>query len=134
VEYPFKENENFTAEFTVSQEIYDGFIKLFGDRNPMHTDPAFAAGKGFKGIIMHGNILNGFLSYFIGEILPVKNVIIHSQEINYRKPVYLNDRLTLKARVSEVHESVNVVIFKFSFITGTGETAAKGTVQTGILV
>ncbi|MDR1105826.1 MAG: hypothetical protein LBL44_05670 [Treponema sp.] len=133
MEYPFRENDVFEAAFTVSGKIHEGFIGLFGDKNPMHTDPAFASGRGYKGIIMHGNILNGFLSYFIGELLPVKNVIIHSQEINYRKPVYLDDKLTLKARISEIHESVNVVTFKYSFVKENGETAASGSIQTGIL-
>jgi 3-hydroxybutyryl-CoA dehydratase len=132
--YPFTEDQNFEAEFTVSPEIYRGFIGLFGDKNPMHTDSAYAAARGFKGIVMHGNILNGFLSYFIGELLPVKNVIIHTQEISYRKPVYLNDRLFFKAKVSEIHESVNVAVFKFSFTNQTGETAAKGSIQIGFLV
>jgi acyl-CoA thioesterase FadM len=82
---------------------------------------------------MHGNILNGFLSCFIGEALPVKNVMIHSQEINYKKPVYMNDTLKLKAAVKEIHESVNAVVFKFSFVNQSNEIVAKGTIQIGIL-
>jgi acyl dehydratase len=131
--FPFTEDQNFEAEFTLTPEIYRGFIALFNDKNPMHTDSAYAAARGFKGILMHGNILGGFLSYFIGEMLPVKNVIIHTQDISYRKPVYLNDRLFFKARVSEVHESVNVTVFKFSFTNLAGETAAKGNIQIGFL-
>jgi acyl dehydratase len=129
----FEINESFEKEFTVSNDVYSGFIRLFQDRNPLHTDQAFAIGKGFRGVVMHGNILNGFLSYFIGEMLPVKNVIIHSQEINYKKPVYLNDTLKLKAAVKEIHESVNVVMFKFRFFNQANEIVAKGNIQVGIL-
>jgi 3-hydroxybutyryl-CoA dehydratase len=130
----FQVNDGFEGEFTVSDDVYGGFIRIFRDRNPLHTDSAFAVGKGFRETVMHGNILNGFLSYFIGEMLPVKYVIIHSQEINYKKPVYLNDTLKLKAAVKEIHESVNAVVFKFSFSNSAGETVAKGNIQIGILI
>jgi acyl dehydratase len=129
----FEVGAAFEKEFIVSDDIYNGFIKLFQDRNPLHTDQAFAIGKGFRGVVMHGNILNGFLSYFIGEVLPVKNVMILAEEINYKKPVYLNDRLTLKAIVGEVHESVNLVMFKFRFCNQTNEIVTKGNIQVGIL-
>ncbi|WP_059369946.1 MaoC/PaaZ C-terminal domain-containing protein [Treponema endosymbiont of Eucomonympha sp.] len=128
MEFKFEIDATFEKQFTVSNDVYDGFIRLFQDRNPLHTNQAFAVGKGFRSVVMHGNILNGFLSYFIGEALPVKNVMIYSQEINYKRLVYLNDRLTLKAIVDEVHESVNVVMFKFSFVNQSDEIVAKGTI------
>ena len=73
-----KEGDCFEARFTVTEETYLGFISLFKDKNPLHTDATFARLRGFDDKVMHGNILNGFLSYFIGECLPMKNVIIHS--------------------------------------------------------
>ena len=99
----------------------------------MHTSDTFAREKGFKGRVMHGNILNGFLSYFIGECLPVKNVIIHSQEIQFKNPVYLNDELDFVAEVSGVFESVNSIEFKFSFKNAEKKTVAKGKIQIGLL-
>jgi 3-hydroxybutyryl-CoA dehydratase len=129
----FKEGQPFEMEFIVSEEIYTGFMRLFKDRNPLHTDEIFAVSKGFKGVVMYGNILNGFLSYFIGEGLPEKNVIIHSQKIDYKKPVYLNDALTLRAQVDEIHESVKAVLLKYSFNNHANETVAKGLIQIGVL-
>lgn len=122
----------YTRQFIVNENCYSGFIALFNDRNPLHTDEAFALNKGFEGRVMHGNILNGFLSYFIGECLPVKNVIIHSEQITYVKPVYLNDEVTLEAEVEEVYESVNALIFKFVFKTGD-KKVAKGKIQIGLI-
>jgi acyl dehydratase len=101
--------------------------------NPLHTDETFAKNKGFRGKVMYGNILNAFLSYFIGECLPAKNIIIHSQEINYKKPVYLNDALSLRAEIREVHESVNAVLFAYTFSNQSREIVAKGKFQIGIL-
>jgi 3-hydroxybutyryl-CoA dehydratase len=128
----FRETE-FLHTFTVTSGIYNALIEVFNDNNPLHTDTEFAISKGFTGKVMHGNILNGFISYFVGECLPVKNVIIHCQDIKYMKPVYLNDMLTLHAVVDEIYESVNVVKFSFYFENSNGIKIAKGNIQIGVI-
>jgi 3-hydroxybutyryl-CoA dehydratase len=129
----FNEGDTYEEHFIVSEEIYQGFLNLFKDQNPLHTSESFAVNKGFKSKVMHGNILNGFLSYFIGECLPDKNVIIHSQEIQYKLPVYLNDKIILLAQITGVYESVNAVNFNFNFKNIQAKTVAKGKIQIGIL-
>ncbi len=123
----------FTHTFQVSDKIYQGFIESFNDKNPLHTDSEFAKSKGFQSKVMHGNILGGFLSFFIGECLPIKNVIIHSQEIKYYNPVYLNDELQFSAEIVDVFESVNVVEFFFMFRNNSGLKLAKGIIKIGII-
>lgn len=123
----------FENEFKINKNIYDGFIKLFSDKNPLHTDEVFAQSKGFKSRVMHGNILGGFLSYFIGECLPTKDVIIHSQEIKYIKPVYINELLSFNAEIIGIYKSVNVVEFKFYFENNESNKIAKGKIQIGII-
>ena len=55
-----KKGDVFRQSFTVSDDVHQKFIELFKDRNPLHVDASFAESKGFKGRVMHGNILNGF--------------------------------------------------------------------------
>ena len=125
--------DQFCHEFVVTRSIYTGFISLFGDRNPLHTELEFSRQKGFNGLVMHGNILNGFVSYFIGELLPVKNVIIQSQEIKFSKPVYLDDSLKFTATVEDVYESVNTIEFKFRFTNLKGIKVATGKIMVGLI-
>ena len=101
--------DRFTQHFVVSAGVHEGFIALFGDRHPLHTDGRYAVARGFRSEVMHGNILNGFLSYFVGECWPDREVMILAQEIKYQRPVYLGDRLRLEVDVADVHQSVNVV-------------------------
>ncbi|MDN3675785.1 MaoC/PaaZ C-terminal domain-containing protein [Flavobacterium paronense] len=129
----FKVDDTFVANFIVSEEIYNGFVVLFKDKNPLHTNRQFATENGFKSEVMHGNILNGFLSYFIGECLPIKNVIIHSQEIQFKNAVYLNDKLEFNAKVTGIYESVKAVEFKYDFKNADGKIVAKGKIQIGLL-
>lgn len=128
----FNLNDKYEKNFVVSNEVYSGFIQLFKDKNPLHTDENFAMDKGFKGMVMHGNILNGFLSYFIGECLPSKNVIIHSQYIQFNHAVYLNDELQFNATIIGVYPSVNAIEFKYDFTNREAKKVAKGKFQIGL--
>lgn len=130
----FKEGQIYKQPFTATQEVYDSFQSCSQDRNPLHTDKTFAQSKGFSDRVMYGNILNAFISYFVGECLETKNVIIQSQSINFRKPVFLLDMLIFTAEVHGVYESVNTVEFKFSF-TNTQDEAliANGKISISVI-
>jgi len=129
----FSLGDKFEEEFVLKNETYQGFIEVFKDKNPLHTNHQFAVDKGFDGRVMHGNILNGFISYFIGEKLPTKDVIIHSQEVQFKRAVYLNDALCLTAEVIGIYDSVNAVEFKYQFKNRDAKIVAKGKFQIGLL-
>lgn len=105
----------FTHKFKVTKKTSNLFINLSQDRNPLHVDDSFSISKGFKSKVTHGNIQNCFLSYFVGEIFPIKEVMILSQSIKFKNPVYENDTLTFESKVINYVESINVFEFKFQF-------------------
>lgn len=125
--------DQFAHQFELTQAVYEGFVGVFNDRNPLHIDEDYARSKGFNGCVMHGNILGGFLSYFVGECLPDKNVMIYTQKIEFKKPVYLNDRLLLNVVVDDIHESVRMAELSFRFLNQQSVCVAKGKIQTGFL-
>lgn len=129
-----KIGERFNKTFIISEAIFQGFVNLFNDRHPLHTNEQFARKKGFKGRVMHGNILNGFISYFIGECLPIKDVIIHSQEIRFKNAVYLNDELQFEAVINGIYEPVNAVEFRYYFKNSESKIVASGKFQIGLLI
>jgi 3-hydroxybutyryl-CoA dehydratase len=45
----FKIGDKYEENFIVSDEIYSGFISLFNDKNPLHTNDQFANINGLKG-------------------------------------------------------------------------------------
>lgn len=120
--------------FVVSKDVYNTFQKCSCDFNPLHTNVVFARLKGFKECVMYGNILNAFISNAIGEQLPSKNVIIHSQDIQYKHPFFLNDKLDMLLEVEDIHESVNVIELKFKFFNEQNVIVSKGHIQIGILL
>lgn len=129
----FTAGDSFEIDYQVTEKIYQGFIDLFDDKNPLHTDEQFAKGKKFTGRVMHGAILTGFLSNFIGEQLPVKNVIVLSYTISYKKPVYLDDKVKLFATVTEVFASVNCVDIDYQFKNSSNIVVSKGKISIQII-
>ncbi len=82
--------------YRVTPDVYFGFQRCSGDFNPLHTDAAFAEKEGFAECVMYGNILNAFISHFVGMLLPIRDVMIQSQDICFNKPVFLNDVIELE--------------------------------------
>lgn len=131
-----EQSANISHTYQVTQEVYNSFQQCSGDYNPLHTDPAFAGSKGFASVVMYGNILNAFVSHFVGMLLPVREVMIQSQDICYQKPVYLNDEIILESSIDTISEAVNIIQYKLKFIRmkdGKREAVAKGHVQIGLL-
>ena len=89
----------FKSEYMVDEKVFSIFRDTFKDYNPLHTNDDHAKKNGFRSKIMYGNILNGYISHFIGELIPLKEVVIVTQSINFKKPFYLNDRIFLSALI-----------------------------------
>jgi 3-hydroxybutyryl-CoA dehydratase len=125
----FSVDDTFDQQFKISKELVSDFVKLSNDRNPLHTIDKFAIDKGFKSMVVQGNLQNCFISYFIGECLPSKNVMILSQTINYKNPVYINDILFLKVKIIGIFESVDLIEFDFNFTNQLDKIISKGIIK-----
>lgn len=131
-----EQSAHLSHTYQVTPEVYSSFQRCSGDLNPLHVDVAFANSKGFEKLVMYGNILNAFLSHFVGMVLPTPNVMIQSQDISFRKPVFLNDEIVIESSVDTVSEAVDVICYKLNFIRimdDKKEIVAKGHVQIGLL-
>jgi len=128
-----EEGSQFHTTYTITNNIYNSFINTFKDKNPLHTNNDFAKEKNFEGIVMHGAILAGFLSHFIGEGLPLKNVLVQTYQLSFIKPVYLEDVLDFKAIITGVFNSVNTIEFKFTFSEPKREIVAKGKILISLI-
>ena len=125
----FQINNFFEETFEISKELVDNFIELSNDRNPLHTTDLYAIEKGFDSRVVQGNLQNCFISYFIGECLPSKNVMILSQTINFKNPVYINDVLVFKAKITGIFESVGLIEFDYEFKNQLNKVVSNGVIK-----
>ena len=78
---------------------------------------------------MHGAILNGFISHFIGCVFPGNNSMILSLDIKYHKPFYLNEMLELRMEVIQKVVSLKVIVLSFEFISNMKISKSTGKLQ-----
>ena len=101
--------------YQVTPDVYYSFQRCSNDYNPLHTDALFAKSKGFDSPVMYGNILNAFLSHFVGMLLPTREVMILSQNILFQNPIFINDEITFEAAIDNYSPTVNFIDYKFKF-------------------
>jgi 3-hydroxybutyryl-CoA dehydratase len=87
--------------YTVTAETIREFVTASGDDNPIHSDPAFAAGTRFQRVIAPGMLTGSFVSSVIGTRLPGPGTIYLSQSFRFLRPVYVGDRVTARVEVVE---------------------------------
>ncbi|MDQ3666275.1 MAG: hypothetical protein M3410_06685 [Acidobacteriota bacterium] len=122
-------------EYHIDSAVYNSFLETFGDTSRIHVDDAYAEVNGFKGRVMHGAILNGFLSQFIGLHFPGPRGLLLTCDIRYLQPCYLGDRLRLKAKITQKLESRRVVVLDVSFYNQNQDyVAARCRVKVGMML
>lgn len=104
-----------TYTYQVTPDVYYSFQRCSNDFNPLHTDALFAKSKGFETPVMYGNILNAFLSHFVGMLLPTREVMILSQSILFQNPIFMNDEITFESSIDKYSPTVNFIDYKFKF-------------------
>ncbi|MCW5960574.1 MAG: hypothetical protein KIS76_10470 [Pyrinomonadaceae bacterium] len=127
------ENAEYSRKYTIGDSEYTALTDVFGDRSPLHVDEGYAIRSGFNERVMHGAILQGFLSHFIGCHFPGKRSLILSVSVDYRLPNYLGDEIEILARVRQKVETGKVVVLglKFNNLT-TGKLSASGKILVSI--
>ncbi|XP_008547358.1 uncharacterized protein LOC103571118 [Microplitis demolitor] len=87
----------------VTEDDVMNFAKLTDDYNPIHVS---AERK-----VVHGALLNGFLSGVLGTKLPGPGTIVVHQSLHYPKPCYAGDTIEITVTVLSARK-----IIKFLFI------------------
>ena len=116
------------AELTrvVAQDDIAAFVEAVGDYNPVHSDPAYAAGTPFKVPIAPGIYTAGLISAVIGTQLPGPGAIYLSQSLKFVKPVKAGDTITARVDIIEVMRERNRIRLQTVCINQQGEEVLAG--------
>ncbi len=117
-----------TAELTRVVETRDitAFVDAVGDFNPLHSDPAFAAGTMFKGPIAPGLLTAGMISAVIGTELPGPGSVYLSQDLRFLGPVRAGDTITARVEVADVIRERNRVRLRTRCANQRGQEVLAG--------
>jgi len=101
---------------TLTEADVDRFAAASGDTNPIHLDDEWASETRFSGRIVHGILASGLISAALAR-LP-GSVIYLSQDVEFRAPVRLGDRITADV---EAVESLGGGRFRLRTLVERGE-------------
>jgi acyl dehydratase len=95
-------------EVTMQTSPDQAFVyRLSGDRNPLHTDPSFAAMGGFDRPILHGLCTYGFTGRaLLGALADDDVTRFHHIEGRFSSPVMPGEALTVRAWRTSAGEAV----------------------------
>ncbi len=117
----------------VKSEKLDKFLKISGDINPLHTDIEYSKSKGFSGRVVYGMLTSSFFSTLVGVYLPGKYCILQGIDIQFSKPVYIDDILTITGKVSYINEAYKQIEIKAIIINQDNEKVSKATIKVGVM-
>jgi len=84
---------------TLSDEDVHEFAEAGGDTNRLHLDDEFAEKTRFGGRIVHGTLVSALVSAALARLPGV--TIYVSQDLEFRRPVGIGDRITAVVKVVE---------------------------------
>jgi acyl dehydratase len=84
---------------TISQRDIERFAAASGDTNPIHLDDEWAEETRFNGRIAHGILVSGLISAALARF--PGSVVYLSQDLEFRAPVRIGDRVTATVEIVE---------------------------------
>lgn len=120
-------------QFSVSLTEMDTFRKLSGDTNPLHDDDAYARGLGFDGRVVFGALIVAKISALIGVHLPGLGGVWTGLRIDFRKPLYPGELVTLTGIIHSKSDATRMLTMKLRaetaekcIATGSAEAVFRG--------
>ena len=122
--------ESFTV--TITEEERNKFREITGDINPLHNDEEYAKSLGHDKCVAYGMLSASYLSTLAGVYLPGKNSLILTTDVQFRKPVYVGDTLTITGEVIDKNETFRMFVMKVEMRNQDGAKVLKGKMEVGV--
>ncbi|MFH0892358.1 MAG: MaoC family dehydratase [Candidatus Falkowbacteria bacterium] len=122
----------FSLERKFTRQDGRDFARLSGDFNKLHLDADFGAQSKFEDNIVYGLLAGSLFSALVGMRCPGENALYLSQTMNFRQPIFYEEKLTATAEVIQKNENSNMITLKTKIIKN-GHTAIDGEAKVIVL-
>lgn len=116
-----------TVKRVLRQRDFDRFASLSGDDNPIHVDPAFAAGTRFGAPVAHGMLLYGAVCAALGTRFPGPGTGQLEQELMFPTPTYAGEEITIRLEATEVEAADGWATLTTVIVRPDGSIGLQGT-------
>jgi 3-hydroxybutyryl-CoA dehydratase len=104
------------------------FAGISEDFNPIHLDREYAEKSRYKAQIIHGMMAASLFSGLFGTKLPGRGCVYKSQNLNFRRAIYVGDEVEAKIEITAVDKESKTVAFK-TICVARGKLAIEGTAE-----
>lgn len=111
---------------TISEFDIYSFAGITGDLNKLHVDEEFARSSRFGKRIAHGMLTASFICTALGTKLPGEGTIHIKQEIEFLKPVFIGDTITVYLEAESILSDKNYLKIKSQIFNQDGELVVDG--------
>jgi 3-hydroxybutyryl-CoA dehydratase len=123
--------EAFSVEITA--ERMDLFLRLSGDVNPLHQDESFAKKSGFPAKVVYGMLTSSFYSTLAGVYLPGRFCLLQDIRIEFIKPVYVGDVLTVSGKIAQKFDAFEILGIKARITNQHNRLVSRAAMKVGVL-
>lgn len=120
-------------QVTLTREMVDAFVALSGDDNPLHVDAEYARACGYRDRVVHGLLTSSFCSRLAGMYIPGRRCLLRGVDLEFTRPVYEGDQLTVHGEISHISETVRHVDLKIRIANQEDLTVVRGVLRAGVL-
>ena len=117
----------------ITEEMLASFKDITKDINPLHNDEEYAKEQGFSGKVSYGMLSASFLSTLAGVYLPGKYSLIQNVSVEFPRPVFVGEKLTITGKVTEKNDTFNFIVLKVLITNEKGEKKLKGNMRIGVI-
>jgi len=117
----------------INSSMMDKFLEISNDVNPLHIDKEYAKDKGFPDRVVYGLLTSSFYSTLVGVYLPGKYCILQGIDIQFSKPVYIDDELKISGKVSYINEAYKQIEIKATIVNQENKKVSKATIKVGVM-
>jgi 3-hydroxybutyryl-CoA dehydratase len=110
----------------LTQEKIDAYARASGDFNPIHVDPAFAAGTFFGGTIAHGMLLLAYISEMLTAAFGRAWLSGGRLKVRFKGVARPGDTLTVRGRIERAPDEGWRLVAAVECVNQEGQVLVAG--------
>ena len=121
--------ESYVIDRAFTQEDVNKFAQLSGDFSPLHVDPEYARTTEFGSCVVHGILLSSLFSQLVGMHIPGKHALYLGQDLAFRKPVLVGERIKASVKVAGKNEGTRTLLLTTEIRNAEDKIVVSGTAK-----
>ena len=104
----------FSFERKIITKDIENYSNLVQDKNPLHLKERKSNNVKKKSIISHGMFVGSLTSALLGTHCPIKNNILLSLTLNFKKPVLPNYKIRIQGKIVDKSDALKIITVEIS--------------------